>query len=315
MGMKFQATDIIKKKLIVTGLTALLCSSCAGDERHSAGVAALSGGVGMPRLLDKNLPPAKLTNLSWGLPRDTFDKFPEDSAKDIRELMAKRLGLNNKHAIVVHSAGNSLPYMRQKFFKPLSGLAIKVGSVDHQGVGSAFSHSSKDVVVLAPSNYWSIPAFGGRKIRKIGGTSASAPLVTAALADVVSLLPALEGSGAEHLLRKTAIKTSTNLVSEMNGVGVVNHYKMVRVAQRLADKSYLYNKLLLTRSQLNDLLTLRDLQNKHLLTSERIYDFRAEVKELLTTAKQTSDPEVKLKKITAGFFLRCRQYRYQNVAS
>ncbi len=53
------------------------------------------------------------------------------------------------------------------------------------------------------------------------------------MGEYMSILPGLKRDEAVIMLQKTATCTSINSVSEVNGAGVLNHYKMLRVAQRL----------------------------------------------------------------------------------
>ena len=113
-----------------------------------------------------------------------------------------------------------------------------VGSTDPDGFVSDFSNSNNYVVVTAPSSNMRYRTYNGYSKGFFGGTSGAAPLVSGVLADVRSILPELTRTVAVALLQSTAIKTATNEVSDLNGAGVVNHYKMLRVALRLAADGY-----------------------------------------------------------------------------
>ena len=120
---------------------------------------------------------------------------------------------------------------------------LLVGSTDPDGFVSDFSNSNNYVVVTAPSSNMRYLAYNGYGKGFFGGTSGAAPLVSGVLADVRSILPELTRTVAVALLQSTAIKTATNEVSDLNGAGVVNHYKMIRVALRLAADGYNGDKL------------------------------------------------------------------------
>ena len=113
---------------------------------------------------------------------------------------------------------------------------IPVGAIYSDGALAQSSVAARAVVVTAPGR--SLYAFDGKRNTLFGGTSAAAPIVSGVLADVRSILPHLTSNNAVQLLEQTAIKTATNEVSEFNGAGVVNHYKMIRVALRLAAAGY-----------------------------------------------------------------------------
>lgn len=234
------------------------------------------------------LPPSGVVNFSWDEHYSIQAGMFGDST--ISEISLDKL-FEGK-AIVVQSAGNDFPspaygldFERVFMGKKISfgDRVIRVGGVDHAGVVSGFSESGKDVVVLAPGNTTTV-SFDGKKETLFGGTSAAAPVVTAALADLASFLPNLSKSEAKHILRKTAVRTSTNEVSELNGAGVLNHYKLLRVAKKLADGGYP--------------------QNRQLLFSDELYDFRAEAEELFAAAElDKADPDTYMRKLRTAFFL------------
>ena len=244
------------------------------------------------------LPPATIVNFSWTQHDNLFDigsvlygdAYIQAKAAADAELIARLL--HHPDTVVVQAVGNDFPNYVNIFNRLsfegrkqdlLGSRVIQVGSVDQMGVVSAFSESSENVVVLAPGDFEGVRAFDGEKITKFGGTSASTPLVSAALADVAAFLPRLHRNEAEHLLRQTAIKTSTNEVSELNGAGVLNHYKLLRVAKRLADRGWA--------------------QNRTMLFDEQLYDFSDEAHTLFEAAKNASDNDTLLQQLRTAFFL------------
>ena len=136
--------------------------------------------------------------------------------------------------IWVNSAGNSFPHYFSSTMKQIKDKVIVVGSADPGGFPSIFSQADESVDILAPSDHFirSIDADG--KLVKFSGTSGAAPLVSGVLADVKAILPDLTRDDAVKMLQLTATNTSINEVSRVNGAGVLNHYKMLRVAQRIA---------------------------------------------------------------------------------
>ena len=249
-----------------------------------------------------NIPSSGVVNFSWSRPPTSeFDRKLSNALRldlipdslDIPEAELDRL--LGGDAIIVQAAGNEFPDS-DAYWKVKAGIevinnsdlvdfgsrVIKVGSVAPDGFVSSFSKTGKDVVVLAPSDN-SIISYDGKKQLNFGGTSGAAPLVTAALADVLSILPELKRSEARELLQRTAIKTSINEVSDMNGAGVLNHYKLVRVAKRLADLGYP--------------------KNRAALFNDALYDFSAEARELHASATDSDDLNTYLKKLRTAFLL------------
>lgn len=113
---------------------------------------------------------------------------------------------------------------------------IPVGAINPDGTISDYSIADNSVVVTTPGEH--VFSFDGEEEMQFRRTSAASPAVSGVLADVRSILPQLTQDNAVLLLESTAIKTATNEVSGLNGAGVVNHYKMVRVALRLAKDGY-----------------------------------------------------------------------------
>ena len=134
------------------------------------------------------------------------------------------------------SSSNYLRSYQEKVGESMPRM-IMVGSTDPDGFISTFSIPNDCVVVTSPSGMC-VVSYNGHKAEWFGGTSGAAPLVSGVLADVKSILPELTREAAITLLQSTAIKTAMNEVSELNGAGVVNHYKILRVALRLASDGY-----------------------------------------------------------------------------
>ena len=157
---------------------------------------------------------------------------------------------------------------------------IPVGAVGPDGVVNRLSIADRSLVVTAPGE--KLFSFNGAEEKLFGQTSAAAPIVSGVLADVRSILPELTIDVAVRLLEKTAIRTATNVVSKLNGVGVVNHYKIVRVALRLAEAGY------------DGEVMPDDLQT--------YLDFDTEVVDLLTTKRNETAVE-SFRNLRRAFFL------------
>ena len=158
--------------------------------------------------------------------------------KDVAALAAV-----GEKTLLVTSAGNTFPEKTRNVILASRALEqdsrakiIPVGAIDPDGVVGDYSVADRSVVVTAPGER--LFSFDGKKEKKFSHTSAATPFVSGVLADVRSILPQLTQYNALQLLERTAIKTVTNTMSEFNGAGVVNHYKMVRVALRLAEDGY-----------------------------------------------------------------------------
>ncbi|MDE3268785.1 MAG: S8/S53 family peptidase [Pseudomonadota bacterium] len=179
-----------------------------------------------------------------------------------------------KKTIWVNAAGNSFPKPINDFESKISDKVILVGSADPSGFPSSFSQISKHVVVLAPSDYKLKGINAKGKIINYGGTSGAAPMVTGVLADVKSILPSLTRDEVVYMLKKTSTRTIIENVSTGNGAGVVNHYKMLRVAQRLHEANFANNRKLLKNKQLLD---------------DAMYDFSRESRQLTDAAELLLD--------------------------
>ena len=156
--------------------------------------------------------------------------------EDIYEIFQKL----SPPAIVVVSSGNGFPMglenVQNKASKNLD--AILVGSFSPTGLVSHFSKSGEEVHIMAPSDNWISSAEEHGEYKKFGGTSGATPLVTGSLAGFEWL------SGyhptpkeAKVLLEKTAFPTlHSHEKPQVNGVGLLNAYKLGAVGKRLKNK-------------------------------------------------------------------------------
>lgn len=185
---------------------------------------------------------------------------PEELRDIVREL--------GEHGLVVATAGNYYP-QGSKGSKHLEGLGtILVGSMNPRGWVSGFSDESEFVSILAPSDHYLASYGKGRDFAKFGGTSGAAPLVSGSLANVYSLLPNLTQEEASVLLRETAFTTATtSLLPQKNGAGFVNALKLVEVAKRLRKAGWPKSR-------------------ERLIRDPRLFDFRAEAKNLSAQAEK-----------------------------
>ena len=146
-------------------------------------------------------------------------------------------------AIVVTSAGNFSVYGfsaldSQKSLASRDFNAILVGSFSPSGFVSEFSQEGEEVSILAPSDNYISTADSNGEYSQFGGTSGAAPLVTGALA-AFEWISAYHPSSEEAkiLLQLTALPTLHSYERpRLNGTGLLNTYKLGRVAQRLKAK-------------------------------------------------------------------------------
>ena len=144
-------------------------------------------------------------------------------------------------SILVTSSGNHYPdsvsSKKSNFSKNFDG--ILVGSLSPQGEASHFSQEGEEVHILAPSDDYITSAHDDDSYKQFKGTSGSTPLVTGSLAGFEWLSgyhPTAQE--AKLLLEKTAVPTVHSVFEDLqkNGVGMLNAYKLGRLAQRLKDK-------------------------------------------------------------------------------
>ena len=137
--------------------------------------------------------------------------------------------------LVIQTPGNHYHADDQSYFRPKlqPSTNIVVGSLSPWGFLSSFSTASDQVEVTAPSDEYLTTFYNGA-YHLMGGTSGAQPLVSGALANVISFLPGLTLVEARELLRRTAIPTADSRHGiPGSGSGMVNAYLLVRVADRL----------------------------------------------------------------------------------
>ena len=137
--------------------------------------------------------------------------------------------LMNQGVIVIQAAGNDYPH-RGLELDPNWGI-IQVSSLSPIGLVSGFSSPDSNNTIGAPSDVF-VQARVGEKLVTFSGTSGAQPLVCGAVANVISLLPGITNAEVKELLVKTAIPT-VNAYEEplLSGFGMVNAYKLVKVAE------------------------------------------------------------------------------------
>ena len=163
-------------------------------------------------------------SMSWGNSEDIYEVFQELSPP----------------AIVVTASENiffgRLSTLKNKASKNFD--VINVGSLDSNGFVSDFSSSGEEVHIMAPSGGWLSSAKENGDPKQFSGTSGATPLVTGSLAGFEWLSGYHPTSKeAKILLEKTALPTlHSHEEPQVNGVGLVNSYKLGRVGKRLKEK-------------------------------------------------------------------------------
>lgn len=190
------------------------------------------------------------------------------------ELLLQTVRKITSKTLAVTSAGNEFPHPIESVKRKLSERMIVVGSSDPTGRASSFSPAGETVTLCAPSDEY-VQAITGNGCVTFSGTSGATPLVTGALADALSILPTLTISEAIHLLQKTAITRGSVLI--------LNYYRLVRIAARLANTGWP--------------------EHRGEIFNDELYDFTAEAQRLLASADQSSSTEEIFKNLRKAFFL------------
>ena len=194
-------------------------------------------------------------------------------SRGIDDTPAIRQGLSllSRTALICVSAGNDYPEQMETIFNKNDNL-IAVGSSSPVGLISYFSQEGNAVTVLAPAGsfalsfraeYGNTPAYVA-----FGGTSAATPEVCGSLINAKLFLGNLTTQNAKQLLRKTSTPLFHNVMGDRkNGAGMLNHYKLVRVAARLSERGI-------------------DGAKSEAFADEKIYDFKSEASALLIEGKK-----------------------------
>ncbi|MEZ4872367.1 MAG: S8/S53 family peptidase [Bdellovibrionales bacterium] len=161
------------------------------------------------------------------------------------DLDVESLDAVDKKWILVKSAGNgynkigepdTLTDISEKL--ALHG-AFVVGSIGPDAISTEYSQEGPLVTILAPSGdkQSTVCEPGRQNCTSFGGTSAATPKVTYTLSAVRELLPAITRNQLRQLLIGTAIPSIHNFeIPQGNGYGVLNAYKMWRIALLVREK-------------------------------------------------------------------------------
>ena len=172
---------------------------------------------------------------------------------------------NGSKNLLIASVGNNASQIYRTQQQPVKkGKSILVASLAPDGLPSKFTSYGESVTIAAPADY-SIRSydFSGNKIR-FGGSSGATPLVTGTLGGF-TLLSGYSPNTREvkKILQKTAIPLPFLPSFSLVGAGMLNSYKIGRVAVRLKEQCQSDKQCLAS-----------------LLKTEELYDFESESSEL-----------------------------------
>lgn len=179
--------------------------------------------------------------------------YPDFGKKSVPQIMnvslskiVKRPKLQNfvdsllaRGTIGVFTSGNTLGNNNSKMppdEESSKSSGIIVGSIEPRGL--PVSAYSQHVTILAPGGQTMINAVRARTKSgleaRMQASSAAAPQVSAALANVMAIIPELKYAMAKDLLKKTSTPLLSSFQNpQMNGAGLLNAYKLFMVAQRI----------------------------------------------------------------------------------
>lgn len=182
--------------------------------------------------------------------------------------------MHTNGATIITAAGNSpcidnfLIGVKQRKFKG----GVLVGSQSEFGLPDFQSIELKEVTISGPAGS-SILTKYPEGLKRCQGSSSSAPLVTGSIANALSLLAPLSSSQIKFMLRETALKTIGSFQKpQKNGAGMVNAYKLFRVAMRIRKKC---NEEKLKGAAIEK---IKNCQKKEILNKEN-YLFGSDLKE------------------------------------
>ena len=219
-----------------------------------------------------SLPLPQIINYSLRLSND--EERSASLATSMQALAAKTM--------LVTSAGNKAPEPIETGKQDLAEQIIIVGSADPTGHVSSFSQTGCAETIRACSDSYiqSVSPKSG-KFFNFGGTSGAAPMVSAALADVLSILPDLSLAQTKLLLQNTALPNTYG-----DAVGLLNYFKLLRVAHRLVQRGWS------STARADDVLH-----------DPSLYDFQAESSQLTQEAIAAISSETAFLKLRQAFFL------------
>ncbi len=134
------------------------------------------------------------------------------------------------------AAGNDYPTPVRILEK--ESKAIMIGSFAPSGLTSYETQNDAKLVVLAPANEELATINGYGKEHLFGATSGATPLVAGTVINILSFLPSLNRDQTIHLIKKTAFKSVENKLGLTEMPGLLNGYKLFRVAKRIYEECH-----------------------------------------------------------------------------
>ena len=159
------------------------------------------------------------------------------------DLLKEMIQELTKSSLVVAAAGNKYPNGSSRDNSNNLDV-IFVGNINQHGIVDHSSDESLNISIVAPAGSSKQMTYNTNGYDPYwGGTSGATPLVAGALADVTSVLGEITFQEAKRLLEKTALPTSNSLQKpQRNGPGMLNTFKLIKVALRLKEKGWPENR-------------------------------------------------------------------------
>jgi hypothetical protein len=174
----------------------------------------------------------------------TTSVYPSKNWQDgIQCLQDYFCAASEKKSVIVAASGNQGGLV-EPTYSPLAqaGVMTLIGSMASDGSPASYSNYGSEISILAPSGVEGIFSRGLAMPTQFVGTSASAPQVAAALHAFELVTQAkIDLKQAKLLLENTALKTRSSLIQpRRHGAGLLNTYKITKVAEKIAEKCKTY---------------------------------------------------------------------------
>ncbi len=148
-------------------------------------------------------------------------------------------------SILIQASGNDwskgsplLKLTTNNFINTLDDPQILVGAMGPDGIATQYSQEGKKVSILAPVGNYEYTTCSTKPCTSLSGTSFAAPQVTYMFKVVRELLPEISKKSLLKIMNLSATPTYHSVFEQpqMNGVGLLNGYKMWRMSLKIKDK-------------------------------------------------------------------------------